>query len=238
MTDYYAQFKPEADILALTLAKTVKTLSAELPKIRHRLDVEKGDAQKLKDRIESLKATTGEVYADQNAYATFKVNFRKREAELDASQEAIRLIETEVLPEKQRKLDLARANLSIILNAFMLRSRGTADKIIDEHIIACITERQSFLDDFKKLYAEYGLQLVISDESYCPGRWWTDAEIRNMRKTLCMDGQLPPDPNPIRTAARGASIPPVEQSAGGSKLPSEAVSAPEVEFTLGRIQRR
>lgn len=156
--NYCTEFKEQADLLVLPLSEKVKTLSADLLKIIHRLDVEKGDTEKLKDRIIELKKTTDKVVADQNAYATFKVNLRKLEAELEASQEAARLIENEVLPVKQRELDSAAADVKVALDTLRFRGKIIAVYEISELVAACINSRQSFLNDFKKLYSDYGCE--------------------------------------------------------------------------------
>jgi hypothetical protein len=132
---------------------------------------------------------------------------------------------------------MAETNLRISLNAYLLKCRPIADARIDELLKECITVRQDFLDAFTRLYGEYGLDLVISDESYCPGRWWNSVEVKEMRRKLKMDGELP-DYDAIKLAAQAstakpptmAEVAPAEAQgvAEGSGIPAEAVSLPVV----------
>jgi molybdopterin converting factor small subunit len=211
--NYYETFKPEADKKISALAETVKTLSAQLPKIRKRLADEQDNAKSLNSRIEKLKQLSAEsLTGDQNDYEKFKVSLKKLTADLESSKETCRLLADEVLPKKTNELNTATTNLKIALNAFLLKSRSIADKKINELLIACVNERQDFLDAFKKIFSDYGLSLVVSDESFCPSIW-TGAEIRDMRLKLGMDASIPPvesvtQPQDELNSEKGSQIPP------------------------------
>lgn len=101
----------------------------------------------------------------------------------------------------------------------------SADKKINSLLVECIAERQAFLDDFTRLYADYGLSLIVSNELFCPGIW-NGAEIRDLRLKLGLDVSITPvSPS---TAAQSAIVEP----SGSESPPDPNIMASEAESSL------
>ncbi len=187
--DYYLQFKDEVEKEVGTFARSVETLSKEISAAEKRLADERSKSERIKEQIKKLKDLSGEsLTGDVNAFEKFKTSLKNRSNELDASVEVIRLLSEEIIPHKARELSDCERNLKIKLNAYLLQSRRIADERINALLRDCINERQDFLDAFSKIYSDYGLVFVVSDESFCPGIWAGD-EIRDLRIRLGMDTQ-------------------------------------------------
>lgn len=189
--NYYEKFSPEAGKTVGTLFESVTVLTKQVANGRKRLADEQNKVQRLEDHKKKLNADAAESLSsdEPKEYEKYQTALKSNGDEIERRSAAVRQLSEVILPEKQKALDLAKLNLKNMLNAFMLRSRGVADTKINELIAACITERQDFLDAFTRIFADFGVALIVSDESYCPGIWRSD-EVRDLRVQLGMDGTL------------------------------------------------
>jgi len=187
MIDYYTLFKPESKKQIGTLAKRVAELKRQIPKVQKRLSDEQNQGQRIERDIQILKGCAGEkLTEDRNAFDKFKNSLKKLTVQLETSQEVVSTLSKDIIPQLQRDLQTAATNLRIQLAAFVVESRPVADKRINELLIACIEQRQSFLDAFTKIYADCGVVFQVNDESFCPGIWAGD-EISDLKLKLGMD---------------------------------------------------
>jgi hypothetical protein len=219
--DYYTELKLGADFEVSALFKSVLELRQQLPKIIQRRNDERNNIERLTERIEKLKRLSGEsLTGELNSYEKFKTSLKKLNTELDAAQEAERLLSGDIIPKKQRQQETAEANLKIKLNVFLLRSRVIPDAKINQLLQDCIKERQDFLDAFTRIYSDYGLGFIVSDESYCPGIWRAD-EIQDLKLRLGMFDATD-TPIPVHTDSATAS-PANELDSGGVLVSPETL---------------
>jgi hypothetical protein len=169
---------------------------------------------------------------DQNSYEKYRTSQKKLTIELDNSLSMIKSLSEEILPRKTSEFQDAKRNLKIVLNAYLLRCRPTADAKINELLRECIAVRQDFLDAFARIFDDYGLNFIVSDENSCPGIWG-GLEIRDLKLRLG-----------IESAPEAESAPEVPQNepvltqapAEGSLLPSEGtLQAPEPQTPLVEV---
>ena len=192
MTTHYESFKMKADDKCRTLHKTVSDLSKHLPKVKKRLQDEMDNRDSLQRRLEKLQELSIESLAgDVLSFERYKASMKKLSVELAVSEEVVNNITTQVLPNAEARLRDAETNLKIVLEQLILLTRPVADEKINAHLRECIIERESFLDAWRAIYEDFGLNLIVSDESFCPGIWRTD-EIRDLRLRLGMTESTEP----------------------------------------------
>lgn len=183
MSNYYEKFKPGPDTSIVKLSESVKSLAEQIPRITKRLVDERNNSERLKERIRALESRAGEVLIDdKNAYEKYRSSLRKLNFELETSESMINSL-SDSLSNKQVGLIGLKGDLKILLDAHLLRSRPVADERIKELLRECIFVRQDFIDSFKKVYAEYGIDFFFLDSSYCPGHW-VEREVRDMCQSL------------------------------------------------------
>lgn len=182
--DYYKKFKQVVDDRCGELFKKVSSLKKQLDKLTKRLENEKDVTERLTGRIKKLKDVQTESFTgDKDSYEKAKVLLKNRRSDLVTAKEVVQTLEKDVIPKVRGQLDHNKQNLKISLQQILIESRGICDAKINELLIAVINERQAFLDDFTKLFADFGQALIVSDESICPGPW-NAQEISDMRIRL------------------------------------------------------
>jgi hypothetical protein len=181
--DYYAELKQQGEQRCKAFHKTVTDLRNQLPKVRKRLEAEKGNRGRLEDRLAKLQELSMEKISEQNSYEKYKVSMRRLRAELEASQEIIANIETRTLPDADQKLKTSEMNLRIVLDQLAIENRKRADSEINSLLRQCVNEYDSCLDANTKIYQDYGLTFICRDETFCPGPWKAE-EVHGMRVRL------------------------------------------------------
>ena len=223
MTSYYESFKLKADDKCRTLHKTVADLSKQLPKVRKRLQDEKDNRDKLQSRLEKMADLSVEsLSGDVTSYERYKTSMKKLNVELAVSEEIVQNISTNILPNAEIRLLDAERNLKIVLNQLIHETRPVADEKINEFLRSCIDERDKFLDAWRTIYGDFGLHLIVNDESLIPGPW-AALEIRDLRLSLGM-GQMGEPPTPALPIPDIFGVPEaaqsVDNSQGGNNAPN------------------
>ena len=201
--NYYQTLKPQAEETAGVFHRAVTELKKQVAALGKNLANERNLSERLEAHIKRLKKEAGRSLGQgKNTFEKFRVDFTKRGRDLETSKELVIALE-QALSQKQGELATAETNLRITLNTYVLKCRPIADQQIDDLLRQCLSVRQDFLDALTQLYSDYGLVLVVSDETYCPGRWWNSLEVKEMRRKLKMDGELP-DYDAIKLAAQAS----------------------------------
>jgi len=184
MANYYELMKAGADERCREYFATVRTLAAQLPKVKKRLEDERRNRDNLQNRLEKLKELSVESLAgDANSYEKYKVSMKKLQNELQVSEEIIENVTRKVLPGAEQRLKDAERNLSIVLRQIIIETRKDADAEINELLRNCVRQYDLFLEASARIFQDYGLTFICSDESYCPGPW-PAMEVRDMRLRL------------------------------------------------------
>ena len=192
MTDYYETFKAEADARAKSYFKIVSDLAKQIPVVEKRLADERDNAANFKSRFAKLEELSIEsLSGDIGSFEKYKTSMKKLQNDLEVSEEIIGNVESRILPGAKQRLDDATTNLKIVLNQLVLSSRKFADAEIDDLLRAVITEHDAFLDSFVRIFQDYGLSFICSDEGFCPGPF-AEREIEEMRIKL----KMVPNPEP------------------------------------------
>lgn len=230
---YYETFKPGPDTAIGKLDERVKSLGADIRQITKNLADEKNTSKSLKRRIQEQKLLASEaLMGSKNAYEKYRTTLTKLSGKLETSESMINSL-SDSLSNKQVELSGLKGDLKILLDAHLLRSRPVADERIKELLRECIFVRQDFIDSFKKVYAEYGIDFFFLDSSYCPGPW-VEREVRDMCQSLglvydkgTISAPTKP-PEPVQT-------PPAEAPADDSQDVEPEAANPEASGTKSGI---
>jgi hypothetical protein len=217
---YYETLRQQADKAAGAFHQTVTDLRKQITAVSKNLADERNMTQRLEARIERLKKEAAESLSQgKNTYEKYRVDYTKRCRDLETSKALVVALE-QALSKKQGELTTASMNLRIALQAFVLKSRAVADVEINKLLVDCLNIRQDFLDTVSKIYTDFGLTFLLSDESYCPGPWRA-LEVRDLRIRLGMDATTAPEAvEPPATEVISAQN---EQTAPDpAQIPSEA----------------
>jgi len=182
--NYLETFKPAVDAEVGTLAKTVSTLTDQLPKIKKRLEDERNKVARIEGHIRKLKSEAGSsLTADDSSYEKYKVALRKNTTERETAVEVVTQLQSEIIPKLESDLKLASTNLKNKLAVLMRETRPVADKVINELIIAALAERENYLDAWREIYWCFGQNLVVNDEGIIPSPW-SCAEVKSLERVI------------------------------------------------------
>ncbi len=246
--NYYTRFKPGAEEATAANLAAVTKANGQLEKCRMRLADEENASERLSVQIKKLKELAGEsLTGDKAAFEKFKTSLRNRNAELEISQEAARLLKDEVEPGLRKKLTEAGSLFEGSLDRFGFNSAAIVKEEIDENLAevgrlltACDSINQCFLEAFVQIYADFGIKSKYSDTRieanelrFHPKPFpWPADEIDTLRIKLKMDGLSTKAQRVIETQKRKDEIAEHNQEQlAGVKPTSEA---PVTYPTVGR----
>jgi len=191
--DYYKELKPTADKQVKEITTTISNLEKQIPKIQRRLQGEKDNGTRLVARMEKLNEIAPEsLIADDGSYEKFKVSLKKLNNELVVSREIIKTLTDTMLPKAKNKLAIAKADLEATLENLVRSSCHIAnDEMntrlaeVDKCLILCLAEKQSFLNAFRQIFKDCGLEFEASDLRYYPGISNTE-KLENLREKILL----------------------------------------------------
>lgn len=143
-----------------TLGNKADTLQRQLTMLQRRLADEKESIPREQEHIDKLKASAGERVAEGDGeYLKLKTALKRREAALTASQEAVRLLERELIPNKAQELAGVRQKLTTELLELLLVKRKDVENAMAEHFDRLVAERDGFIEAAKSLFETFGLSV-------------------------------------------------------------------------------
>jgi seryl-tRNA synthetase len=170
-TNYAALFASDAETLLRQRFEALTQCSEQIAQIKSRIEEQEKEQQRLSQRIERLTDQTVNRMASgqMEEIKRLKTDLRKMKQDLKFSVELTEKAKSEILPEKTRQRDNARRELSNDLVRLMRQKRPIADQRVNDLVKAAIAEWRDFLDAFRQIGRDFGISLVINDESLMPG---------------------------------------------------------------------
>ena len=188
MSDYFSRFKGATPELVQARDKR-KELTRSLKKAQSRLVDEQVAKAKVLKQVQKLKEKTADNYHD-SAIEDFQRKLQRLNMELFNSDNVIEMLET-VIRKAQTDIANIKTNIRLMLMAFYRKNLDAPNEAIQGFLNAAEAERESYVDDFKRIFEDFNETLVISAEELLPGSW-------GARETLAVESgvQVQKEPEP------------------------------------------
>jgi len=182
MPDLKMALAIEAEAKLRPLADLVTKLTKQLAHLRHRLETERGNAEKRATDLESLKAASAS-YLTQNDFGKFRTRLKRITEDLAAARESVALFETDLLPRTERGLQAAREKLAQTFAGTVAAAKSDCEARMTDLLSAVVAEHDAFLDAISDLGKTYntvyqgkgpvGYSSRLGDVKHTmSGRWW------------------------------------------------------------------
>ncbi|MBN2513583.1 MAG: hypothetical protein JXB18_11655 [Sedimentisphaerales bacterium] len=168
-TDYYAKFKNEVAGIVGLLHENITVLIEQIAGLEQKRDAEQSSAVLLKERLQRIKdkPLDFDEGGEMTDIAEFKKTVMSLSSEIQATDLAVNSL-VELLDRKRIELTNTTDKLKNTLIRLMREKRPLADENCNSLLLAMLDERDAFTEAFQKIYADFGLSFVASDESLIP----------------------------------------------------------------------
>ena len=172
MVNYYELLKAKAKERTAKYLQKIAEIEKTLVAAQKNLDSEKSAEQSLSGHIERLKAKSSDFLTDDKmSFERFKKDLRKNTVDLEISQESIRILEGNIIPEKRKLLESTQKDLELTLRILTTETVAVAEKVIGDLLRQAEAERESFIDAVHQIHKDYGLTFTFNSERLVPGSW-------------------------------------------------------------------
>jgi len=181
---YYEKFKTTLPEKIKSLHEQVITKEKELSHAKLRLTEVEKKISDLQASIDKLKNESSAFTGSKQKFDNYIGRLRRDTVELELREDSKKNLQNEVIPKIEDEVSLCKTNLKILTDAYYVASLAAFNDELDNDAKAILTKSDIFVEDFKKIYNDIGLHLLINDEAKQPIRWWSADEQRAQQVRL------------------------------------------------------
>lgn len=244
--DFYTILKPEIEKAVSVFAEQPTSAKKKLAKTENRLLDEKALLGRLVEQKEKLTSLSDESLAgSDNDYEKFKVSLKKVNAQIEVTSEAVKVLESRIIPAQRKEVEQAGQKLASELRTFCLNHKGACEVEMSKLLDEIVKLQDSLLDAFDRLCADYGFRFNNNDGALNPEpkhkriESLSIIELSARQRAAAIDTPTKPAMPPESAQDAKAPIKPTIPPEGIISLPeagSQAVEAqnPPGEASLGK----